>query len=266
MRAFAPGSVTAVFAPAETADESKGASVAIADGVVADVQQAHDERAARDDPPVTVGGEPTDFEPVKIALRELDVLARADLTAEIPIGRGFGASGAATLAAVIAADAEFDLGISREELVELAHRAEVEAGTGLGDVFVQHRGGLVVGDGGDPREFERETPIEYSSFGPIATEEALADEDLMKRVAREGSATLDALPADPSLARVTRDSWAFAQAIGLPTDEVREAVAEVEAAGGAASMAMVGETVFAVGVDGVLANRTEVCPEGAELR
>ncbi|UPV73125.1 GHMP kinase [Halorussus limi] len=262
MRAFAPGSVTAVFAPAETADQSKGASVAVADGVVADVTPAERRHA---DPVVAVGGEPTDFEPVELALRELDVPARADLTAEVPIGRGFGASGAATLAALLAANAEFGLDYSREQLVEVAHRAEVEAGTGLGDVFVQNRGGLVVGDGGDPRKYERETPVEYASFGPIATEEALADDDLMAAVAREGSATLDALPDDPSLARVTRDSWAFAQAVDLPTDEVREAVAEVEAAGGVASMAMVGETVFAVGVEGVLPNRTEVCPDGAKL-
>ncbi|WP_135825444.1 GHMP family kinase ATP-binding protein [Halorussus ruber] len=281
MRAFAPGSVTAVFAPGETADQSKGASVAIADGVVADVTLAEGpdagssttdepdaERPTADDHVVTVGGEPTDFEPVELALRKLDLpnAARVDVTAEVPIGRGFGASGAATLATVIAANAEFDLAMSREDLLEIAHRAEVEAGTGLGDVFVQHRGGLVVGDGGDPRKFARETTIEYSSFGPIATEEALADEDLMARVQREGTALLDALPDDPTLADLTRESWEFAQAIDLPTAAVREAVEAVESAGGTASMAMVGETVFAVGVEGVLENQTEVCPEGAELQ
>ncbi|WP_137283572.1 GHMP family kinase ATP-binding protein [Halorussus salinisoli] len=264
MRAFAPGSVTAVFAPGETSDQSKGASVAIADGVIADVTPA-DGRDA-DEPAVTVEGDPTDFEPVELALRKLDVTARADLTAEVPIGRGFGASGAATLATAIAANAEFGLGHSREELVAVAHRAEVEAGTGLGDVFVQNRGGLVVGDGGEPRSFERDAPIEYVSFGPIATEEALADDDLMATIAREGTAALDALPDDPSLADLTGEAWAFAEAIDLPTDEVREAVEAVESAGGTASMAMVGETVFAVGVEGVLPNRTEVCPDGAELR
>lgn len=259
MRAFAPGSVTAVFAPAASGDESTGASVAIADGVISDVRES-------DRPVVTVDGEPTDFEPVELAIQELEISARADLTAEIPIGRGFGASGAATLATAIAANAEFDLGYSREELVETAHRAEVEAGTGLGDVFVQDHGGLVVGDRGEPRKFEPDATIEYVSFGPIATEEALADEDLMATVAREGTATLDSLPTNPDLADLTRKAWDFAEAIDLPTDEVREAVREVEAAGGAASMAMVGETVFAVGVEGVLPNRTEVCPDGAERR
>jgi pantoate kinase len=265
MRAFAPGSVTAIFAPGETADRSRGASVAIAEGVVADVEPAEETERATESV-VAVDGKPTDFEPVEMGLETLDVIAEVDLTAEIPIGRGFGASGAATLATALAADAEFGLGRTRAELVEVAHRAEVEAGTGLGDVFVQDMGGLVVGDGGEPRWFDREDAVEYASFGPIATEEALADEDLMARIAREGTAALDGLSADPSLADLTREAWAFAQAIDLPTDEVRATVEEVEDAGGVASMAMVGQTVFAVGADGVLPNRTEVCPDGAHLR
>ena len=262
MRAFAPGSVTAIFAPGEAADRSKGASFAIEDGVIADVEP----RDGADQSVVAVDGEPTDFEPVELALEKLGVTAAAvDLTAEVPIGRGFGASGAATLATALAANEEFALDRTREELVEVAHRAEVEAGTGLGDVFVQEMGGLVVGDGGDPRRFERDDPVEYASFGPIATEEALADEELMERIAREGTAALDGLPAEPLLADLTRTAWVFAQAIDLPTDEVREAVAEVEAAGGVASMAMVGETVFGVGAEGVLPNRTTICAEGAHL-
>jgi pantoate kinase len=211
MRAFAPGSVTAIFAPSETVDRSKGASMAIADGVIADVEPPESEHG--DEFVVAVDGEPTDFEPVELALEALDVVATVNLTAEVPIGRGFGASGAATLATAIAANEAFGRDRSREELVEVAHRAEVEAGTGLGDVFVQEMGGLVVGDGGEPRRFERGDAVEYASFGPIATEEALADEALMERIAREGTAALDGLSAEPSLADLTRAAWAFAQAV-----------------------------------------------------
>jgi len=86
MRAFAPGSVTAIFAPGETADRSRGASVAIADGVVADVEPAEETERATESV-VAVDGKPTDFEPVELALETLDVTAEVDLTAEIPIGR-----------------------------------------------------------------------------------------------------------------------------------------------------------------------------------
>ncbi|WP_135805291.1 GHMP family kinase ATP-binding protein [Halorussus marinus] len=259
MKAFAPGSVTAVFAPAESGDESMGASFAIEDGVVADVRPA-------DEPAVAVDGEPTDFEPVELALDALDVAAAVDLASSVPIGCGFGASGAATLATALAANEAFDLGRTREELVAVAHRAEVAAGTGLGDVFVQEMGGLVVGDGRDRWRVGTDAPIEYDSFGGIATEEMLGDDELMARIERAGTRTLDALPADPSFSELTRAAWSFAEATGLPTPAVREAVASVENAGGLASMAMVGETVFAVGVEGTLPDRTRICPDGASLR
>ncbi|USZ68954.1 GHMP kinase [Halorussus salilacus] len=272
MQAFAPGSVTALFAPAG-AGESMGASFAVEDGVVADVTPAEerpaeerpaDERPA-DDSVVLVEGDPTDFEPVELALADLGVSARVDLAPEVPIGCGFGASGAATLATALAANEEFDLERSREELVGVAHCAEVEAGTGLGDVFVQEMGGLVVGDGENRWRFERDTPVEYARFGGIATEGMLADDDLMARIERAGVAALDALPEDPEMADVTREGWRFADETGLPTPEVRETVARAEDAGGVASMAMVGETVFAVGVEGELPDRTRVCADGAGL-
>ena len=273
MKAFAPGSVTAVFAPAESGDESMGASFAVEDGVVADVTPAdgnatfrNEDATPADESVVALDGDPTDFEPVEIVLRNLGVSARVALTAEVPIGCGFGASGAATLATALAANEAFDLGRSRDELVAASHRAEVEAGTGLGDVFVQDVGGLVVGDGTERWRFDRDTPVEYVSYGGIATEEMLADDDLMATIARAGTAALDGLPAEPSLAAVTSAGWTFAEETGLPTAEVRETVAAVEDAGGEASMAMVGETVFAVGVEGVLPNRTQVRSEGAQLR
>ena len=259
MRAFAPGSVTAIFAPAGSGDESMGASFAVEDGVIADVEPAGE--AA-----ITVEGDPTDFEPVELALADLGVSARVDVIPEVPIGCGFGASGAATLATALAANEAFDLGQSREELVAASHRAEVAAGTGLGDVFIQDMGGLVIGDGRSRQQFDRDTPIEYVSYGGIPTAEMLADEDLMATIERAGTAALDALPDDPSLATLTREAWKFAEETGLPTAEVRDAVEQVEDAGGVASMAMVGETVFAVDAEGVLLNRTRICPTGAELR
>ncbi|WP_458189956.1 GHMP family kinase ATP-binding protein [Haladaptatus sp. NG-WS-4] len=258
MKAFAPGSVTAVFAPAGSGDESRGASMAIEDGVVADVQTA-------DRTEIVLHGDPTTFEPVEGVLKRLGVTARVELDSDVPIGCGFGASGAATLATALAADELFELGRSWDELVRASHRAEVEAGTGLGDVFIQSAGGLLMDDGSGRRRREPTEEIEYVSFGGMATSEALGDDDLMARIESVGGRTLDSLPADPSLERLTSDAWTFAREIGLPTERVRETVAEVETAGGVASMAMLGETVFAVGVENVLPNRTSVSFEGSSV-
>ena len=261
MQAFAPGSVTTVFVPPTgDSDRSRGGSVAIRDGVVVDVEEP-----AEDGPPVTVEGEPTSFEPVSLVLDRLDVALAVDVRPEVPIGCGFGASGAATLATALAADAHLDLGRSREELVEAAHAAEVEAGTGLGDVFVQERGGVIVGRRDGVSRTESEEYLEYSSFGGIATSEVLGDGATMERIRGAGERAFEGLSGDPSLATLVAASWTFARETGLVTERVEQAVERVRDAGGEATMAMLGETVVATDVDGVLSDRTRVCSTGAHV-
>jgi pantoate kinase len=262
MRAFAPGSVTGIFAPPPPGSDrkrSRGASFAIEDGVVADVRPA-DKTAVRLD------GEPTTFEPVEGVLDRLGVVAAVDLELSVPIGAGFGSSGAATLATALAANAEFDLGWDRETLLRAAHESEVAAGTGLGDVFIQEAGGLRWSVG----EYEMRSTappdrVEYVSFGGIATSDVLADAAALDRIREAGTQALDGLPETPTMREFTAAAWGFATATGLVTDRVREAVERLREAGGEASMAMLGETVFAVGVEGVLPNTTNVAPSGARL-
>lgn len=258
MNAFAPASVTAVFAPDETESGSRGASVALQDGVTVAVDDA-------DETAVTVDGEPTEFEPVSRVLDRLGVDATVDVRPDVPIGAGFGASGAATLATALAANDLFGLGHDREQLVEHSHEAEIAAGTGLGDVFIQNAGGLLYNVGDGRQRVETDEPVEYTSYGALSTADALADEELMAQVRDEGGAVLDALPAPPTVGDVIEQSWPFARTLGLPTQRVVDDVMRAEAAGGAATMAMLGETVVAVGCEGVLANRTRVSTEGARL-
>ncbi|MFC6836765.1 GHMP family kinase ATP-binding protein [Halomarina ordinaria] len=259
-RAFAPGSVTTVFVPATDPDGgSLGVSVAVADGVAATVRPANETT-------VSLDGRETAFDPVERALAALDLTATVDLEATVPVGRGFGASGAATLATALAADEVFDLGRSRAALVDVAHRAEVAAGTGLGDVFVQARGGLVWNAGDGIRRAESDADLSYTSYGGIATEEVLGDDDALDRVRVAGRDALAALdPHGPVDALVER-SWRFARETGLVTDRVERAVSRVERAGGVGTMAMVGETVVAVGAGDALASTTRATNEGARLR
>jgi len=107
--------------------------------------------------------------------------------------------------------------------------------------------------------------VEYESWGGISTADVLGDDDLMARVEREGRRLLADLPAEPSLADVATRGWTFTQALDVATPRVADAVARVDYVGGAASMAMVGESVFAVGADGALDERTEVDHGGARL-
>ncbi|WP_373189157.1 GHMP kinase [Halolamina sp.] len=258
MDAFAPASVTAVFAPNEENTRTRGASVALEDGVTISLDDA-------DDSAVTVDGEPASFDPVEGVLDRLGVTARVDVRPDVPIGAGFGTSGAATLATALAANERYGLELPREELVERSRDAEVTAGTGLGDVYIQDTGGLRYDIGNGRKRVETTEPVEYSSYGDLSTADALDDTELMRKVRTEGSTVLDSLSDPPTLREVLERSWPFAQALGLPTQRVVDDVARVEEAGGAATMAMLGESVVAVDCEDVLPNRTTVDTEGAHL-
>jgi pantoate kinase len=256
--AHAPGSVTTVFVP-QDGESSLGVSFATADGVTATVESTREAS-------LYLNGRPARVEPVTGLLDRLDVTATVRLDTEVPIGCGFGVSGAATLATAVAANERFDLGHDREALVEVAHRAEVEAGTGLGDVFIQNCGGLVWDTGNGLERTDRTDRIEYISKGGITTAAVLGDAGTMERVSAAGRAALGAVQPDGALADLFEASWQFAQESGLATDRVAEAVASVQDAGGAATMAMLGETVVATGVEGTLDNTTRITPDGAALQ
>ena len=255
--AYAPGSVTMIFAPpAEPEDGSCGVSFATEDGVEATVESGYSTV-------IWLDGEPTTFEPVEIALHQLDVTAEVSLVSAVPVGYGFGASGAATLATVLAANETFDLGKTREELLEVAHRAEIEAGTGLGDVFIQARGGLVWNDGADVQRTEMTASIGYAALAGIATNDVLGDDRTLERIREIGQDSLSRFSSERPLRDLFNLSWEFAQQTDLATDRVADEVQRAKRAGGAASMAMVGETVIATGVQDLFEQRTRVTNQGA---
>lgn len=262
MRAFAPASVTTVFAPpAPESGEtrSRGASIALADGVTVDVGEATETT-------VRVEGAVASFEPVERVLSSMDVEARVEVSLGVPLGSGFGASGAATLSTALAANELFDCGYERSELLSLSHDAEVASSTGLGDVFVQDVGGFVMrAAGGGLLRAEPTDTVSWESYGGISTSEVLGDDETMALISEHGNRTLQQVTPEIGLDRLFDLSWAFARETGLVTEQVTETIERVATAGGAATMAMVGETVIAVGADGELANQTSVATEGARL-
>ena len=269
--AHAPGSVTVLFAPPEdvsaadgsTADApddqtTRGVSIATADGVTATVEPADDTR-------IWLGGDRTSFEPVAGVLDRLDVRATVRLSAAIPVGAGFGASGAATLATALAADEATGGGRSRARLIEASARAEIAAGTGLGDVFVQAGGGMAFNTGdGRQRTYPEET-IGYTAHGGIATASVLDDAAAMDRIRAAADRAFPAFDPSGPLAATFDLAREFAEASGLVTDRVRTTLDRVTAAGGSGTMAMVGETVVAVGTPDVCAETTRVAADGARL-
>lgn len=272
--AFVPGHVTGFFS-AHPADEpvqagSRGAGVTLSDGVEVTIH--------RTDAPTTqsveLDGEAVEMPPVGRVLDALGVDARVSAETSLPLGAGFGVSGAMALGTALAANRVFECGRSENELTALAHIAEVQSGTGLGDVVAQARGGVPIRlDPGAPGYGrldgvpERPT-VEYVTFGELSTEDVLSGDT--EQLSAAGEDALARLVREPTLSQFMYASRRFAREAGLLTDEVTETIRAVSDAGGEASMAMLGRTVFALGTGlsdaGYDAASCRTHPAGATLR
>ncbi|MFC6836573.1 pantoate kinase [Halomarina ordinaria] len=252
-RAFVPGHVTGFFSAHPNDDPlvagSRGAGLALSDGVQVAATPAEETTLA-------VNGERVEMAAVANVLDGFAVDARVECETVLPVSAGFGVSGACALGTALALDAHApdhpDLTPRTEnELVALAHAAEVEAGTGLGDVVGQARGGvpLRLEPGAPPHGRLDGLParpeVEYVTFGGLDTAEILTGDTAA--LTRAGEAALDRLLDDPSAGTFMAASRTFAREAGLLTDRVATTIEDVQDAGGEAAMAMLGRTVFALG-------------------
>ncbi|TQQ79877.1 sugar kinase [Halonotius terrestris] len=249
--AFVPGHITGFFSAhtATTCSQagSRGAGITLTDGVEVTVTPGSGLR---------LNGEGIEMLPVADVCNRLGVDAAVDANTSLPLGAGFGVSGALALGTALAANAVFDCGKTENELITLAHCAEVEAGTGLGDVVAQARGGLPIRiDPGSPSHgrldgLPARPQIEYVTFGEMSTEAVLSGDTDQLTVA--GESALSRVLEWPTIDRFMTASRKFAADAELLTDEVADAIDAVDEDGGDAAMAMLGNTVFATG-DGLSA-------------
>ena len=109
-------------------------------------------------------------------------------------------------------------------------------------------------------------PLEYTAFAGIATNDVLADDQTLERIRESGQDSLSRFSSQRSLQDLFDVSWEFARQTGLTTDRVADEVQRAKRVGGAASMAMVGETVIATGVQDLFERRTRVTNRGASVQ
>jgi len=188
-----------------------------------------------------------------------------ETTLDIPVGCGFGASGAGALSAALALNEALSLDLTLKDLAGAAHCAEVTNRTGLGDVTGMTFGGIVVRKkAGAPFNGVidkipcRDDKISWISFSEISTKSVLSDDPKTKNINKAGKAKLKELLKKPTLENLFYQSRKFATEIGLMSQQVKDAIEAVEAAGGLASQAMLGDTVFAINDNGALLEFGEI--------
>jgi pantoate kinase len=206
---------------------------------------------------VYLDGKPSEASTTRTVIELLaDRPVHVESELDIPIGGGFGASGAGAFSTALAINGALGLGKTYNELSYDAHLAEVKNRTGLGDVAGMTLGGVVIRlKPGTPFALDRipaaARDIYYLHFGPISTKSVLSDAREKACINEAGRKCLKELLKKPTFERFMALSKEFSVSTGLIGERALDAVEAVEAFDGMASMAMLGDTVFSTTPDGL---------------
>ena len=246
-QAFVPGHITGFFTsnpdPDPTKAGSRGGGIALTEGITVTARPA-------DEPQAVLNGDPVEMEAVDRVLRALEAPAEIRGVTDLPLGSGFGVSGGMALGAALSVNEAFDRRLSMNELITIAHGAEVQAGTGLGDVVGQARGGVPLRlDPGGPQdntidEIPARRRVEYHVIGELETADVLGGDT--ETLTESGRQALSTVVGEPTMSTFMRASRKFSRESALLTDDVRGVIQDVINADGTAAMAMLGQTVFAL--------------------
>ena len=262
-KAFAPAHISGIFIIDLRKDAalsgSMGCGICLENGAITTVRSA-------DETIIRINGMVCEAATTLSAIKSLtSEPVLVETTLDIPIGYGFGASGAGALSAALALNETLSLDLTLKDLAGAAHCAEVTNRTGLGDITGMTFGGIVVRKkAGAPftgiidKIPCRDTKISWISFSEISTKSVLSDELKKKSINKAGKSKLKELLKKPTLENLFFQSRGFATEIGLMSPKVKDAIETVEAAGGLASQAMLGDTVFAINDKGALLEFGEV--------
>jgi len=251
---FSPGSITCFFSPivgnSPATSFSRGCSINLREGVAASAYPSQQSQ-------ILFNGRPLEIAAVRYVIETL-APEPVELHFETPLrlGFGFGVSASCCLSAAFAIAKRYGLPLTRSELGMVAHKAEVYNKSGLGDVAAQLCGGVAyrrcqTGPLDSERVSVKSQAIYYRAFGGLDTSSVLSSPRRLKAIAEGGERAVrwlqhriqrPSLPLPDLLAR----SLAFANEVDLISDQdVRETIAGVLAAGGQATMIMLGQGVLA---------------------
>jgi pantoate kinase len=261
--AFCPGHVTAFFEILEDPDVlrkgSKGAGLCLSKGVTSTVEVSD---STNQDVSVCIDRLYVKNSVTELAMRKWlgsrNLNVSVDSLNQLPVSQGFGLSGAGALSALMAVADAAKSGQSIEELVRIAHISEVESFTGLGDVYPQSMGGLVIRElpGAPPygqlKKIEIEQDIVLCILGGVLeTRDILQNRRAVKKINRAGKERVESFISNPDLERLFILSEDFAKDAGLASEEILKAIDDC-AEYGYAGMSMLGNSVFASGETEIL--------------
>jgi pantoate kinase len=182
---------------------------------------------------------------------------------EVPIGAGFGISASSALGIAIGIGKLLNLPASQTELAKFAHLAEISLGSGLGDVIGQNSKGMVIRLSPGAPGIGKTTNLKKTiidgktidlnniyvltkTFGEIETSNIIKNKKFIKNINHVGANIQKKIIDDLSLENFMKLSFEFAKKTNLMNEKVSNLVDELNETTIGSSMAMLGNTVFAL--------------------
>ena len=269
-KVYAPSHITGFF---EIIDHhnplnmgSRGAGVSIDKGVITELKI--DETSSSDDASIQVriNGDKDaknasiTFKTIELMIKEFkleDTLNNTNIAVnhhlEVPIGAGFGTSAAFALGTALGTAKLLELPITFNKAASIAHLAEVNMKSGLGDVVAEINGGITIrlkegapGIALTDKIIDDDLYVIAKSVGGIETSEIIGDPDHKKRININGRNMLNELLKNPCPENFMKLSHGFAKETGLLCNEVSDIINILEEETMGSSMAMLGNTAFAI--------------------
>lgn len=189
------------------------------------------------------------------ALDKIDILIEHEF--DIPIGAGFGVSAACALGTSLGVTRALQLPLTFNNAASIAHHAEIEMKSGLGDVIAEITGGLVVrikegapGLGITDRIMVNNPYDDYyilsKTVGELETSQVIDDRKWKKIINQSGHKLFNKLLLKPDILNFMDLSRKFAEETQLMSPEIKELVEIWGEETLGASMAMLGNTAFAL--------------------
>ena len=255
--AFCPGHITGFF-KAEVEQKrpelqgSLGAGFCIKEGVTTSVKVINSEKP---DFKIKVTGYPTDNTQVsEFVINEFFKLVKENVFVDvehhiaIPVGYGLGSSGAVALSLAFALNKALKTNLTRTQVGQIAHNAEIYCKTGLGTVLSSYYGGFEIRTKygapgiGSLKKLSNNSSVILICFSPISTKKFLKNE--LQRVNGLGGKMVNKLIKSRDCLEFLDMSLEFAKYVRIITPKMDGVINDLQNNGIKCGVAMFGENVF----------------------
>ncbi|MGI0011543.1 MAG: pantoate kinase [Nitrosopumilaceae archaeon] len=255
--AYCPGHITGFF-KAEVGQErpelqgSLGAGFCINEGVTTTVKVTSSDKPRFR---IKVTGYQTDNTQVsEFVINEFFKIVKESFFVDvehhiaIPVGYGLGSSGAVALSLAFALNKAMSTNLSRTQIGQIAHNAEIYCKTGLGTVLSSYYGGFEIrtkqgapGIGSLKKIYSDSSAI-VICFSPISTRKFIRDQ--LPRINGLGGKMVNKLLKSRDYQDFLDMSLEFAKYVSVITPKMDAVIKDLRSNGFKCGIAMFGETVF----------------------